>query len=160
MSSGPFFGGWVGRRVDGEGASSRNWIYVITIHDHQQKRKGLIWLTKAQWYLIYLIYLYNLSLFSDMSQFFPFLISCLDRSGSWRWIGRKTISTSLLVNNRLTTINLQDPDLVDKLISELVRPVLILEIGQYVAIGVGAALVVAALFWVWFGRVGLLGLVW
>jgi len=39
-----------------------------------------------------------------------------------------------------------DPDLVDKLISELVRPVLILEIGQYVAIGVGAALVVAALF--------------
>ena len=46
----------------------------------------------------------------------------------------------------MTTINFQDPDLVDKLISELVRPVLILEIGQYVAIGVGAALVVAALF--------------
>ena len=46
----------------------------------------------------------------------------------------------------MTTINFQDPDLVDKLISELVRPVLILEIGQYVAIGVGAGLVVAALF--------------
>jgi len=33
---------------------------------------------------------------------------------------------------------------VDKLISELVTPMLILEYGQWAAIGVGAALVVAA----------------
>jgi len=38
-----------------------------------------------------------------------------------------------------------DPSLVEKLISELVTPVRILEIGQWAAIGVGAALVVAAL---------------
>jgi len=37
-----------------------------------------------------------------------------------------------------------DPSLVDKLISELVTPMLILEYGQWAAIGVGAALVVAA----------------
>lgn len=40
---------------------------------------------------------------------------------------------------------MQDPSLVEKLISELVTPVRILEIGQWAAIGVGAALVVAAL---------------
>ena len=40
--------------------------------------------------------------------------------------------------------NVQDKDLVDKLISELVTPMLILEYGQWAAIGVGAALVVAA----------------
>ena len=34
---------------------------------------------------------------------------------------------------------------MEKLISELVTPVRILEIGQWAAIGVGAALVVAAL---------------
>jgi len=38
-----------------------------------------------------------------------------------------------------------DPNLVEKLISELVTPVRILEIGQWAAIGVGAGLVVAAL---------------
>lgn len=38
-----------------------------------------------------------------------------------------------------------DPSLVEKLISELVTPVQILEIGQWAAIGVGAALVVSAL---------------
>jgi hypothetical protein len=38
-----------------------------------------------------------------------------------------------------------DPSLVEKLISELVTPVRILEIGQWAAIGVGAGLVVAAL---------------
>jgi len=37
-----------------------------------------------------------------------------------------------------------DPSLVEKLISELVTPVRILEIGQWAAIGVGAALVVSA----------------
>ena len=39
---------------------------------------------------------------------------------------------------------MQDPSLVEKLISELVTPVRILEIGQWAAIGVGAALVVSA----------------
>ena len=44
-----------------------------------------------------------------------------------------------------TSQNVQDQSLVEKLISELVTPVRILEIGQWAAIGVGAGLVVAAL---------------